>query len=263
MRNESGVSVISAGRALTLVQYVAERGSVSFLEVIRDLSLPRSSASGLLSTLTALGWISHDELSKRYRLGLRAWQVGQMYAGHRDLANLAKPVMDQLCEELGETVQLARLDGVENVYIAISESSKPMRLASSVGMRLHAHATGIGKVLLGMIDPLEARRRLESVTLPQLTKNTVTDIDLLMGLVDEARQRGFGTDDEEFVSGCRCVAVPLTVDRDKEVVTAISVTMPTSRTTKEWPQDVLVPLQQAAERLRRLVAPQRASEEVA
>lgn len=59
--------------------------------------------------------------------------------------------MDALAHEVGETVQLARLDGLENVYIAISESPQPMRLASSIRLRLPSHVTGIGKVLLSQL----------------------------------------------------------------------------------------------------------------
>lgn len=128
--------VKSADRALALVEFVAAERATSFTAILEALDLPRSSAHGLLQTLTASGWLEHNPQSKQYSLGLRAWQVGPQYRGHHDLENLAKPVMDRLVRAVGETVQLARLDGVENVYIAISESEKEMRLASSVGSRL-------------------------------------------------------------------------------------------------------------------------------
>jgi DNA-binding IclR family transcriptional regulator len=254
LKSDAAVPVKSADRALAIVEFVASKGTATFTEILEALSLPRSSAFGLLNTLVNSGWLDHDVRTKRYTLGLRAWQVGQMYSGHRDLAHLAKPVMDRLVGQLGETVQLARLEGIENVYIAISESPQPMRLASSVGMRLHAHATGIGKALLSMIDAEDSRTRLSSVALPRLTERTVTDVDQLEGLIDEARRRGYAIDDEEFVSGCRCVAVPLLVSKDGDVVTAMSVTMPTSRTTGDWPANILGPLRDAAEEIRAIIS---------
>jgi DNA-binding IclR family transcriptional regulator len=160
--------------------------------------------------------------------------------------------MDRLCEKLGETIQLAQLDGIENVYIAISESRRPMRLASSVGMRLHAHATGIGKALLGMLEPDDARARLEAVTLPKLTEHTTTDVDELMEVVTASRDRGYALDDEEYISGCRCVAVPIFVTASG-APTAMSVTMPTSQTTSTWPESLVEPLQRAADEIRSLV----------
>jgi DNA-binding IclR family transcriptional regulator len=173
-------SVKSADRALAVIELVAAQGSVSFTEILTALTLPRSSAHALLNTLHVAGWLDHDSSTRQYSLGLRAWQVGQNYTGHRDLANAAKPVMDRLAATLGETVQLARLDGAENVYIAISQHSDSMLLGSSVGMRILAHATGIGKALLSNLDPAESERRLRTVALPRLTDKTVTEVPLLL-----------------------------------------------------------------------------------
>ncbi|MBT1001536.1 IclR family transcriptional regulator [Paenarthrobacter sp. DKR-5] len=241
--------VKSADRALAVVEFVAAKGSVSFTEILDGLALPRSSAHGLLSTLCTAGWLDHNAASKQYSLGLRAWQVGQMYTGHEDLANVAKPVMDRLSRSLGETVQLARLDGVENVYIAISHSGG-MRLGSSVGMRLLAHATGIGKALLSTLEPGEAARRLNSVALPRLTDKTVTDVAKLSELVAAAKTRGYALDDEEYLDGCRCVAVPLTTEAGGGMATALSVTMPSARTGAGWPGNIVRPLAAAAQEIR-------------
>lgn len=246
-------TVKSADRALTVVEFVAGKGSASFTEILEGLQLPRSSAHGLLSTLCAAGWLDHNPANKQYSLGLRAWQVGQLYTGHQTLANVAKPVMDRLASAQGETVQLALLDGVENVYIAISQTSGGMRLGSSVGMRLLAHATGIGKALLSMLDPDEARRRLNSVALPRLTNKTVTDVAALAELVATAKAQGFALDDEEYLDGCRCVAVPLTSESGGGMHAALSITMPTARTDADWPGNVLRPLVAAAQEIRALL----------
>ena len=246
-------TVKSADRALTVVEFVAGRDSASFTEILEGLSLPRSSAHGLLNTLCAAGWLDHNSANKQYSLGLRAWQVGQLYTGHQTLANVAKPVMDRLSASLGETVQLALLDGVENVYIAISQAPGGMRLGSSVGMRLLAHATGIGKALLSMLEPEEAERRLESVALPRLTEKTVTDTGALKSLVTQAKAAGFALDDEEYLEGCRCVAVPLTSKAGGGMYAALSVTMPTARTDTGWPGTILSPLVAAAQEIRALL----------
>lgn len=233
-----GELVKSADRALAIVGFVGDRGVVRFQDVLNEFSLARSSAHGLLHTLVVRGWLHHDAMMRTYSLGLRAWQVGQQYAGHRDLVPIIKPHMDRLAREVGETVQVARLDGIENVYIAISESPRPMRLASSVGMRLHAHATGLGKALLAQLPPKEARERLTAVLLPRFTAATITDPELLLDVLAEVRQRGYAVDQGDFLEGTRCVAVPL-FNQDDEVLAAISVTAPSSRCGPEWPNDVL------------------------
>src|SRR4051794_32494045 len=107
-------TVKSAERALAVLTHLSTVGPTSFGELLTALDLPKSSASGLLGTLEASGWIERDA-RRRYTVGLRAWQVGRSYRGHDDLAARAAPLMDELAERVGETVQLARLDGVENV----------------------------------------------------------------------------------------------------------------------------------------------------
>ncbi|GAB3462031.1 IclR family transcriptional regulator [Streptomonospora sediminis] len=241
--------VKSAGRALEIVDFVAEHGSVAFQDVV-DSGLPKSSAHGLLATLVESGWLEHSPQTRRYRLGLRAWQVGHAYQGHQVLLETSQEVMDDAVARVGETVQLARLEGIENVYIAIRLSPKPMRMASTVGMRLHAHATGIGKALLSTLAPAEARRRLEAVALPRLTHNTVTDVDDLMRTIGRSRDLGFAVDDEEFIEGCRCVAVPVTAEDETGVCAAMSITMPTSRTDDRWPHSMYPVLRDGALRIR-------------
>lgn len=246
----AAAGVKSAERALAVVGYVADHGPVTFVQVLSDLGLPRSSAHGLLATLVAAGWLERRD-DRTYALGLRAWEIGQKYGGHRDLVDAARPVMDRVVGELGETVQLAQLDGLDNVYVAISHSPHPMRLASSVGVRLPAHATGIGKALLAQLPGGAVRELVEGRPLQRMTPRTVADPARLLDVVEQARDRGFALDDEEYLAGCRCVAVPVGRDpRRGGTPVALSVTMPTGRARAPWPGTYLEPLLAASARIR-------------
>lgn len=236
--------VKSADRALAIVDHIAEVGPVRFNQLVAALGIPRSSIHGLLQTLVARRWLEFDDETRRYSVGLQAWQVGKSYTGHGDLLAVARPVMDRLSGDLGQTVQLARLDGMENVYIAISESSAPMRLASTVGSRLSAHATGLGKALLSQLPPEESQRRIRALKLPRFTEATVTDPERLDELVVEARARGYALDVEELLVGCRCVAVPL-MNSDGMTI-ALSATTLTQWAGPDWPAPEVAQLQIAA-----------------
>jgi len=240
--------VKSAVRVLQVLEHLAEVGDASFAELTTELALPKSSASALLATMESSGWVERSAL-RRYSVGLRAWQVGQRFRGHESITAFARPLMDALSEQTGETVQLARLDGMENVYIAISQSSNPMRLASSVGMRLPSHATGIGKALLSQLDPTERARRVTGAQLTRLTDHTITDPERLLAVLAECALADFATDDEEYLEGCRCIAVPLHTGA-LGVETALSVTAPAFRTGPTWPADALPLLRAAATQLR-------------
>lgn len=245
-------TIKSADRVLAIFDLLADKGTVRFVDVVSTLGLPRSSAHGLLATMTARNYLEFDESTRQYTLGLRAWQLGQSYAGHGDLEVHARPLMDELARTSGETVQLARLDGIFNVYIAIAESPQPMKLVSHVGSRLHAHATGVGKALLAGLDPEEARRRLSAQELPRLTEHTITDVDTLLEALARVRRDGHAEDDEEYVEGCRCLAVPIR-DRRGSTVAGLSLSMPTFRCDDERAEAQLRLLRQTADGIQRLL----------
>ncbi|MFI0466789.1 IclR family transcriptional regulator [Saccharopolyspora sp. 5N102] len=237
----SGQNVVkSADRALVILELLS-RGRHRLSDIAEILRLPLSSVHGLLGTLVHRGFAEFDQTTRTYGLGLKAWTVGQGYTGHRDIVGLALPLMEQLAQQTGETVQLSRLDGTENVYIAIAESPQPMKLVSAVGMRLPAHAVGLGKALLAGLPGDELERRYRGVQLERFTENTVTEPAELLAEVEQARVRGYAVDDEEYIIGCRCVAMPIH-DHSGAVVAAMSVSAPTPRCGPDWTDETRAPL---------------------
>jgi DNA-binding IclR family transcriptional regulator len=241
-------AVKSADRVLAILEYLATEGKAPFGAIVRDLGLPLSSAHQLLQTILWRGFIELDESTRLFKLGFRLWEVAQSYAMTDDLVSLAQPLMDELTSITTETVQLARLEGIDNVYLAISESPHPMKLVSSVGKRLPAHATGLGKVLLASLDAEELDRRLSGVTLARFTERTITDRAALLGELKRVRAKGFGYDNEEYVIGCRCVAAPVR-DAIGHVVAAMSVSVPTPRFNQEVAQHTRTALKDTVRRL--------------
>lgn len=247
-RDGGDTAVKSADRVLTVLDLLAARGPSTFSEIVAALGLPNSSAHNLLQTMVRRDYLEFDPDARTYGLGLRLWQVAQAYGGNRDLVTIAKPLMQQVVDVTEETVQLARLDGIENVYLAIAESPHPMKLVSAVGERLMAHATGLGKVLLASRSDEEVRALLRGVPLPAFTPYTITDPEALLGALAGIRERGYATDDEEYVIGCRCVAMPVR-DASGEVVAAMSVSIPTPRHTPAIAERARVTLAAAVEEL--------------
>ena len=232
--------VKSADRALVILELLS-RGRHRLSDIAETLHLPLSSVHGLLGTLVHRGFVEFDPTTRTYGLGLKAWTVGQGYTGHRDIVGLALPLMEDLAQLTGETVQLSRLDGTENVYIAIAESPQPMKLVTAVGMRLPAHSVGLGKALLTGLDDAELQRRYPGGSLERFTANTVTDPDALLAEVRGAREAGYAADDEEYIIGCRCLAMPIH-DHSGEVIAALSVAAPTPRCGPTWTEETRIAL---------------------
>ena len=221
--------VKSADRVMSVLDLVAASGALSFTAIVERLGLPKSSAHALLRTMEDRGYLTLDPHAREYRLGSRIWELAQAaHHGIEDLRTLIKPLMDGVMERTGETVQLARLEGTDAVYLELSESPHAMKLTSRVGARLPAHASAIGKSLLASLEPEEARRRLAAADLPRLTPRTITDPDELLGELERVRRQGYSVDNEEFATGLRCIAMPVR-DATGRAVGAMSVSMPTPR----------------------------------
>jgi DNA-binding IclR family transcriptional regulator len=226
-------AVKSAHRALLILELLTRLESpATFTEISERLGVPRSSLSGLLSTMTDANWLRLDPQTRAYRLGIRVMEAGNAYLRSVDLPGRAAPYMRTVRDHMDETVQLAVLDGRFNVYIAKLEGKQALRLASEVGRRLPAHATGLGKVMLAHLSEADLRARFRGVTLEVYTKNTIATFAALQAELARIRSVGFGVDNEEYSVGVRCVAAPVR-DHTGAVVTAMSVSVPLIRFDRE------------------------------
>lgn len=197
--------VKSAYRALDVLEAVAA-GPATLSELSRLLDIPKSSLHGLMRTLTERGWVQSFEGGARYRLGLRALQVGARFAEEDETVARVAGVLDRLAATTGETVQQGRLDGAEVVYLAKRDSPHPVRLISSIGSRLPAHTTALGKALLAARGDKEVRALLPR-PLPWLTARTHTTWKALAADLAATRARGYAVDEGEAMEGLHCFAV--------------------------------------------------------
>jgi DNA-binding IclR family transcriptional regulator len=234
--------VKSAYRALDVLEAMSA-GPATLSELGRMLDIPKSSLHGLLRTLTERGWVTTaDNDGFRFRLGLRALQVGARFLDEDEVVAQVAPVLDRLAERTGETVQHARLDGDQVVYLAKRESVHPVQLISSIGSRLPAHATALGKALLAARDDADVRDLLNP-PLPALTPRTITDWEPLAADLAATRARGYADDDGEAAFGLRCFAVTVPVARRRHhsdvPSDAISISVPAFRLDPEREEELV------------------------
>jgi DNA-binding IclR family transcriptional regulator len=226
------VPVKSAGRVLTLIQLLTEHGQgLTFTELQEVTGWPRSSLYGLVRTMAERNHLSFNSQTQKYRIGIRLWEAGQGFEQGVELVDLAMPHLEAAREQLGETVQLAVLDGIENIYIAKSEASHTLRLDSFVGARLPAFATGIGKVLLAGLEEAELDHRLRNVILFAYTSTTITDMVALREVLRKIRTQGYALDNQEYSLGVCCYAVPIYGSKGT-VVASVSVSIPSVRVSQ-------------------------------
>lgn len=237
--------VKSADRVLLIFELLTEHpDGLTLAEVQQKMALPKSSAHGLLHTMVMRGFLDLDQSTKRFRIGIRLWQAGRSYLSAASIENLALPYMAAVRDELNETVQLAVLDGADNVYVAKVDPDHQLRLASHVGARLPAYATGIGKALLSTLDDDEVLRRVGDEPFTRYTSTTLSGPEALVTELHEIRAQGYAEDHAEYTPGVFCVAVPLA--RTTEHQPAISVSIPDVRKTDELIAQAIRSLQDAA-----------------
>lgn len=238
--------VRSIERAFELLEHLADAGGQLALTELAEISgLPMPTIYRLMRTLVNRGYV-RQEPSKRYALGPRLIHLGET-AG-RLLGSWAQPALAQLVDEVGETANMAVLEGDEAVYVAQVPSRHSMRMFTEVGRRVNPHCTGVGKALLAQLSDSVASEIIGRTGLPAQTPHTITDPAALLEELGKIRRRGYALDDGEQEIGVRCVAVSLT---GTPTLAAISISGPQGRLPLNVIDDVVPIMRRTAERLSR------------
>jgi IclR family KDG regulon transcriptional repressor len=217
------MTVKSADRVLKVLETIAHVQPISAAQLREKLDIPRSSLHGLMRALVGSGFAAVDERGN-YSVGLKAFEIGATWLESVRLENVARPVLKSLVQELNQIAHLGVLEGTDIIYVMKQENESPVRLISAVGRRLPAHATALGKVLLGALSDQEISERYRDMVLDPLTTASVTSLAELLTRVSQARQEGLSVDAGESTVGVTCYAAPI-IDRNQKVVAALSVSV--------------------------------------
>ena len=237
-------AVQSLERAFDLLELMAEAGGeIGLTELAARSGLPLPTIHRLMRTLLSRGYVRQAP-SRRYALGPRLIRLGDS-AGAM-LGVWARPQLAALVDSVGETANLAILDGARAVYVAQVPSAHSMRMFTEVGRRVLPHCTGVGKALLAQLSDAEVSAILAATGLPAQTPQTITDAATLMHELHQIRRQGYALDNGEQEVGVRCVAVPVP---DFPALTALSVSGPASRFTQQAVYDYLPLLKSTAGKL--------------
>jgi IclR family transcriptional regulator, pca regulon regulatory protein len=213
--------VLSLARGLKVIEsFEGHTEGQSVADVARQTSLSRAAVRRLLMTLESLGYA--ECTGRVYRLKTRVLKLGFSYLSSTSLPTLAQPILEQVTEAVHESSSLSVLDGDEIVYLARSAAKRVMSVGLSVGSRLPAYCTSMGRVLLAALPETELARYLERVEIKAITPKTITAKALLRDIIGRVRADGFALTDEELELGLRSIAVPVR-SRQNRVVAAMNI----------------------------------------
>jgi IclR family acetate operon transcriptional repressor len=152
-----------------------------------------------MNTLKEHGFLEKDAVTRKYRIGLRAFEVGRLYINRYPFAQIA---IETLQEELPEYTSFAGiLVEAEVVVLAAAEGRGTIKIGAHPGERRLAHCTALGKALLAKMDEADVERLLRRIGLPRVTPATITSLPDLLQDLRATRKRGYSINNEESLSG--------------------------------------------------------------
>lgn len=223
----------SVDRALTILEMFNEgTEELGILEVGERMELPKSTVHGIIKTLVMRGYLVQNKDTKKYKLGIRLFELGNIVSKGLDIKEKARPYLREVFNQTGETVHLVRFENTEAVYVDKRESDSAIRMYSQVGRKAPLHCTGVGKAIMAYLDKDLQKSILLSTEMEAYTEKTILDKKLILEELDKIRERGYATDDEEIELGLFCVAAPI-FDSNDSVIGAVSTAGPKFRFTEE------------------------------
>lgn len=237
--------ITSVNNALKLLLTFRETPQLALSDASAYLGVAHSTAHRLLAMLAYHDFVRQERGQRVYVAGPALIEIGLAAVRQMDIRSHARPVIEALAAQTGETVHLSRLNGANVLYLDGVESTKALRVATRTGNMLPAHCTASGKALLAGLDSGELkelyppRRALAATTSRSITRRADLDREL-----ETTRQRGYATNDEESEDGVASIAVAVNNARNL-AIGSLSVSVPNQRLT-ETSRDHLVRLLRAA-----------------
>ena len=244
---KSEYAIQTVSNALRMLEVFHDETEMGVSDLARRLGLHKNNAFRLLATLELAGYIQQTPATELYHLGPRCLELGHAFARSHTLMSQARPILERLAREAGETAHLGVLSGREVVHLDGVLPEQLVLTGLRVGNRVDAHATALGKTLLaGEIanrslglaprsadgDQASAPGSLEGelaeAALTRYTDTTLADPTKLVEELHAIQLQGYATDLEEYAPGLRCVAAPVR-DATARVIGALSLSGPAMR----------------------------------
>jgi DNA-binding IclR family transcriptional regulator len=225
---------------------------VNLKQLAAETRLHPSTAHRILSVMVDNRLVDRIEPGT-YRLGIRLLELGSLVRSRISVRQEALPHMQQLHQELGETVNLSVRHDDEVVYVERTlGNNSMMRVVQIIGARAPLHITAVGKIFLAEDGPEHCGDYARRTGLPKYTDNTLANAENLARELDKIRRQGYAFDNEEAERGVSCIGAGIYNDEGR-LVAGLSVSAPSDRLDKAWAAKV----RQTADKISRAIGHQR------
>jgi IclR family KDG regulon transcriptional repressor len=240
-------------KAFQILELIAgEDKHMTISDLSRELGINKSTVHGITLALEEAGALYRDRKSKRYTLGTALFELTGAGYARIDLKDTARPIMEKLMRSTGQSVFLGIRSGNHVSIIDIVESTQDLKITSPIGTRVPLLAGALGKAFLASMDKSRAFSLIKNIGLRTFTKNSIIDPNRYMEKVHEARERGYGLDDEEYIQGVRAVAA--VIHRPGQSMAAVWIVGFTPSMDSEKMMEIAMETKRTAEEISRKVA---------
>jgi IclR family acetate operon transcriptional repressor len=236
-------------KALAIIETLATaRRPLGVSEISVLQGMPKPTAHRIVRMLEREGLLQREPGKRHFVPGARLLQLGLGIVSASMLRAPRHAILEALSNEVGETCNFGVMVGSHVVYLDRVESAWPLGLRFESGSRVPLHCTAMGKLFLSMLPPRKRAALIRAIPLHRYTENTMTDAARLGRELDKIRTLKISTDNQEFLAGVVCVAVPVN-GRNGQPVAALAISAPLARMTLEQGLRHVSRLQDAAKSL--------------
>ena len=216
-------------RLLMLLEEVARAGTPVTPSAVNEvLGLPKPTIHRLFHTAEAEGFLQRDIDGRSYSPGRRLRRLAVNTLSSERVRTVRLAILKSVSEEFGETCNIATPDRTGMFYLDRVETHWPLRIQLPIGTQVPFHCTASGKMYLSSLRQDYLDRFLKNYKLEPMTKNSIGDVAVLKDELALTRERGYSTDDEEFMDGMAAIAVPI-LDPQGRLLATLSVHAPVQR----------------------------------
>ena len=231
-----------------LKMFTKEKPEWGGRELAHAMDIDHAKVYRILETFEVHNYIQKDPVTKKYSLGLAAWELGVTMSEILDVDHLLKPVLEELFHETGESVFLTILDKNEGVTLQAIEPDNKVKFSVSVGSRAPLYVGASYRSILAYMPETYIDNYIQTQEFIQHTENTITNPDKLRFELEKIKTQGWATSEGEYTPDIIAIAVPLFGKNDK-IIGSITISGPIYRITDDKINKYLFLLKEARDKL--------------
>ncbi|MHC6179320.1 IclR family transcriptional regulator [Clostridium sp. JNZ X4-2] len=228
MQQKSDYNINSLIKSMKILEYLLENGEMSILELSNTSNIGKSTVHRILGTFKSIGYVDQNVENSKYYATLKIFELGNKVVNRIPLKKIVRPYIEELYEKCHETVNFAVIDKNEIIFLDKIITREPLRIELEVGKRVPAYCSSLGKAILAFRPNLD----ISQFNFHKITNNTIDSLEKFEDELVEIREKGYSMDNEEYINGLICLAVPIKNQLNNSIG-AISIATPAVRLNEE------------------------------